>query len=432
MPATADVTDLLTHARSYLTQSLLPFWMERSPDPSTGGFLVHFDRNGKPTGETTKTFLSQIRMLYTMASAHRAGYGQGRCAELAEMAATFILDHYWDAEHGGWYWIADREGNPTNTAKVGYGHTFGIYAFSEYFLATGDERGRTAAEATYRVVCEHMVDTRHGGFIELMQRDWQPERPGRFGGDRKSLDVHMHMMEALTTFYEMTGHPTHRRRLLEVIDLLLARMLRPGSGTGYAQFTYDFRPLPAIIFATAWGRDAAPDDGSTHPLDFTSYGHNVEFAWLLLHAAEVLGLDPAHYTAVLRNMCDHCLRYGFDHEFGGVYCEGPDQAPTTHTQKQFWQQGEVLIGLLDGYIHFGEERYWTSFRKVWDFLFTHIVNMEGGGEWYERVSREGKVIDGVLGHGWKINYHTVRSMIQVVSRLQQIVDSPPGRPASTG
>ena len=423
MPTNHEVSTLLDNARSYLTQDLLPFWMDRSPDAKYGGFLVHFDQNGKATGETTKTFLSHIRMLYTMSSAHRAGYGNGRCAALAEMAATFLLDHYWDKEHGGWFWIADREGNPTTTTKVGYGHTFGIYAFSEYFLATGDPRGRSAAEATYQAVCENMVDTCNGGFLELMQRDWQPERPGRFGGDRKSLDVHMHMMEALTTFYEMTGHPTHRRRLLEIIDLLLSRMLRPGTGTGIAQFSFDFHPLPAIIFATSWGRDAAPDDGATHPLDFTSYGHNVELAWLLLHAAEILRLPRTTYAAVLRNMCDHCLRYGLDAEFGGVYCEGPDQAPTTHTEKQFWQQGEVLIGFLDAFLSFREDRYWAAFKNVWDFVFAHMVNMEGGGEWYERVDRRGKVIDGALGHGWKVNYHTVRSMVQVIKRLEQVRDT---------
>jgi mannose/cellobiose epimerase-like protein (N-acyl-D-glucosamine 2-epimerase family) len=420
MPTRSEVTEILEHARTYFTQTLLPFWVEQSPDQRHGGFLTYFDRNGKPTGETDKTFLMQIRMLFTMASAHRAGYGDGRCAELASMGARFITDHYWDDLHGGWYWIADRDGNPTVTSKVGYGQCFGIYAFSEYFLATGDPLGKEAAERTYRSVCEHMVDTQHGGFIELMQRDWQPDPPGRSGGDRKSLDIHMHMMEALTTFYEMTRHPTHRRRLLETIDLLLAKMLRPGSGTGYYQFTYDFRPLPAIIFSTSWGRDAPPEGGQAHPIDYTSYGHNVEFAWLLQHASQILGVDRTRYAAVVRNMCDHCLRFGIDPEYGGVYCEGPDQSLTSRTEKQFWQQGEVLIGMLDAYLLFGEERYWKGFRAVWDFLFRHMVNMEGGGEWYERVDRQGTVVDGALAHGWKISYHSVRSMIQVIRRLEQM------------
>jgi mannose/cellobiose epimerase-like protein (N-acyl-D-glucosamine 2-epimerase family) len=60
---------------------------------------------------------------------------------------------------------------------------------------------------------------------------------------------------------------------------------------------------------------------------------------------------------------------------------------------------------------------------VWNFVFAHMVNMEGGGEWYERVDREGNVVDSALGHGWKVNYHTVRSMIQVILRLQKIMAS---------
>ena len=71
--------------------------MDNAPDPEYGGFLSYFDRYGKPTGETDKPFLMQIRMLYTMSSAHRAGYGGGRCAELAQQGARFIAEHYWDA-----------------------------------------------------------------------------------------------------------------------------------------------------------------------------------------------------------------------------------------------------------------------------------------------------------------------------------------------
>ncbi len=154
-----------------------------------------------------------------------------------------------------------------------------------------------------------MADTRNGGFLELMGADWQPAPPGIYGGDRKSLDVHMHMMEALTTFYEMTGHPTHRRRLLESIDLILTRMLRP-DGTGYVQFTMDFEPLPAILFAVSWGRDARPADGVARPLNMTSPGHNVEFAWLLLHAADILGIPRQTYAGLIRRITEHCVRIG--------------------------------------------------------------------------------------------------------------------------
>ena len=427
MPAVNEINDYLQRTESYFTDTLLPFWIERSVDPDCGGFLTYFDRHGRSTGETTKTFLMQIRMLYTMAGAHRAGYGDGKCAELAEMGASFILDHYWDHEHEGWYWIADRQGKATVKDKVGYGHCFGIYAFSEYFLSTGDLRGREAAERTYAAVCKHMADSRRGGYYELMQRDWSPNPPGRSGGDRKSMDIHMHMMEALTTFYEMTGNPCHRRRLLETIDLIDRKMLHPEYKTGYPQFSLDFTPLPSIVFDVQWGRDADPEDGVAHPLNYTSYGHNVEFAWLLLHAADILDQPRETYAEIARKNFDHCVQYGIDREYGGVYVEGPMDGPPTLHEKQFWQQCEILIGMLDAYALFGDEKYWDAFVNVYNFVFDKFVQMDAGGEWLERLARDGTPVDDALAHAWKISYHTVRSMIQTVRRLKLLAinEKPP-------
>ena len=418
MPTQEKIARILRKTQSYLTDTLLPFWMENSPDPPFGGYLTHFDENGKPSGATTKTFLMQIRMLYTMASSHRAGYGNGRCAQLARMGAEFILGHYWDHEHGGWGWIADRQGNITCWDKVGYGQCFAVYAFSEYFLATGDERGKAAALKTYDAICRHMIDIQHGGFIELFHRDWTPLEGKTSGGDRKSLDVHMHMMEAFTTLYEMTGDPSHRRRLTGVIDLILTKMLHSENGLGIAQFTYDFTPLPAINFDTTWGRDAEPDEAqAAKPLDQTSPGHNVELAWLLLHAADVLAVPRENYTSVLRTMCDHCVTFGIDHEFGGVYADVPMNRPAELTEKQFWQQAEVLIAMLDACLLLGDPQYWEAFVNVFDFTFEKFIAMDAGGEWYERLDRKGNILDGDLGHSWKISYHTVRAMIQTVQRL---------------
>lgn len=419
MPSFTEVQQVREHLQSYLTGALLPFWMNNAPDPEYGGFLSYFDRYGKATGETDKPFLMQARMLFTMSSAHRAGYGGGRCAELAQQGARFISQHYWDDQYDGWYWIANRLGKPTVPDKVGYGHCFGIYSFSEYFLATGDPLGKEMALRAYDAVSRHMVDTRYGGYLELFTRDWRPSPGGRYGGDRKSLDVHMHMMEALTTLYELTGLPSHRRRLEDVIDLILTRMLHPLTGLGFIQFTYDFQPLPRIIFATEWGRDARPAEGAA-PIDQTSPGHNVELAWLLQHALDVLGAPQGTHLEMMKRQYDHCVEFGIDHAYGGVYADTPMTSPAVLTEKQFWQQAEVLIGMLDAYRLFGDEKYWQAFRNVYDFVFGKMVVMEAGGEWYERLDRFGTPIDPILGHAWKINYHSVRSMVQSIERLKQI------------
>lgn len=407
---------LAQHARAYLTDVLLPFWIERAPDRSAGGFLTYFDRDGRATGETIKTLLMQVRMLWSMSAAHRAGYGEGRCAALARDGADFVLAHYEDDVHGGWYWIADRDGEPTVRAKIGYGQCFAMYAFAEYFLATGDERGREAMLRTHAVVREHMADRRNGGYLEIMERDWRPAPAGKRGGDRKSFDVHMHMMEALTSVYMVTGDAAHRRELIEVIDLLASRMLDPTHRAGLWQFGLDFTPLPAIRFDVEWGSDDEPE-GGVLPLDTTSYGHNVEFAWLLARAEAVLGV-PRH--PVGRRLLDHCVQFGIDREFGGVYVTGTVGGPATDLHKQFWQQAEVLVGLLDGWQAYGDERHLRAFRALYEYVFARFVHLPGGGEWFAMLERDGTPRWDYLGHAWKINYHTVRAMLEIVRRLERV------------
>jgi mannobiose 2-epimerase len=252
----------------------------------------------------------------------------------------------------------------------------------------------------------------------MFLRDWQPRPSGAYGGDRKSFDVHMHLMEAYTTLYELTRAEIHKRKLREVIDVLWARMFNPGTWTGLSQFSLDFTPLPAIIFRTVWGADR-DNEGAPRPLDNTSYGHNIEFLWLFLHALEVLGESVDPWKDRLSALARQTVTYGVDWEHGGVFVEGPHDGPARDQQKEFWQQAESLVGLLDSYILFRDQRYWNAFLKVFDFVWEHLINHEQG-EWFALLERDGRVKWDYLGHAWKNNYHTTRSMVQTLRRLKKI------------
>src|SRR5690606_9880722 len=109
-------------------------------------YITHFDENGIDTGEDEKSLIAQTRCLYTLSSAHRAGYGNGKLAEMAAHGVEFLINKMWDSENGGFFWMADRKGNIKNDQKIIYGHSFAIYSLSEYTLATGDPRGIEYAE----------------------------------------------------------------------------------------------------------------------------------------------------------------------------------------------------------------------------------------------------------------------------------------------
>jgi mannobiose 2-epimerase len=124
----------------------------------------------------------------------------------------------------------------------------------------------------------------------------------------------------------------------------------------------------------------------------------------------------------MRKQIDHAVKAGVDYEFGGVYVEGPhDGGPAYDTEKEFWQQAETLIGMLDGCLHYGINPYWRAYEAVHRFVFDRMVNREVG-EWWPLLSRDGGTrIWTHMSHSWKINYHSVRSMIQSITRLDALL-----------
>jgi mannose/cellobiose epimerase-like protein (N-acyl-D-glucosamine 2-epimerase family) len=409
--------ELRDRIRQYLTGKLYPFWFARVAAPD-GGFTTYFDRNGNPTGQTDKTIIQQTRSIFMLSHAIRNGYGAGKADGLLTPGLEWFLRVFRDPEHDGWHWIVAKDGTPVSTDKIMYGQSFVIYAMSECALATGNLEARAAAEHTFGLVQKYAADTAHGGYREMFLRDWQPRPSGAYGGDRKSFDVHMHLMEAYTTLYELTRAEIHRRKLLEVIDVLWARMFHAPDWTGIAQFSLDWTPLPAIMFKTVWGSDR-DNEGTPRPMNNTSYGHNIEFLWLFLHALEVLGESPEPWRERLAALARHTIAWGVDQQYGGIFVEGPHDGPARDTQKEFWQQAESLVGLLDCYLLLGERRYWDAFVKVFDFVWTKMINHEAG-EWFALLDREGTVRWDYLGHAWKNNYHTTRAMVQTLLRLEKI------------
>jgi mannose/cellobiose epimerase-like protein (N-acyl-D-glucosamine 2-epimerase family) len=418
-----EIIELRKEAEFHLVNELLPFWITRMTDQINGGYITHFDKDGKDTGEDEKSLIAQTRSLYTFSSAHRAGYGDGKYEGLARHGFDFLIDKMWDKDYGGFYWMMDRKGNVKIDQKIIYGQSFAIYSLSEYTLATGDKRGIEYAEKVFDLIQKYCVDSMYGGYYEMFHRDWTLCGPGSQGGDRKTLDVHMHLMEAFTNLYECTGKDVHRRKLLEDIDLLVYRIIHPVYKTGIPQFFKDWTVAPQIKFDIVWGWDRFSEEGQKgNATDNTCYGHNAEFAWLMIHALKILKIDPDIYSDLFRIIFDHTINNGIDTEFGGVFVEGPHSGGVYDREKEFWQQAEVLIGLLDAVIMFGDEKYWDSYKNVHRFVFDKMIN-KNVGEWYPLLSRMGEPIWTHMGHSWKINYHTVRSMVQSIKRLDIILDS---------
>ena len=154
-----------------------------------------------------------------------------------------------------------------------------------------------------------------------MNADWSPETPGFGGGDRKTLDTHMHLMESFTVLYEASRAELHRRKLLEVLDLICTRMIDPETGCGLNQFDLAWNRVPALALKRTWNAERFGEQPA-QPTETTSYGHNTELAWLMRRAVETVGADLEPCKPVLRRLLDHAVRHGVDWERGGLYRDG--------------------------------------------------------------------------------------------------------------
>jgi mannose 2-epimerase len=122
-----NIITVKKEAENHLINELLLFWTTRIKDETNDGFIKHFDKDAKDTGEDEKSLIAQTRYLYTISSAHRAGYGDRKYTELAKHGIDFLIDKRWDKEYSGFFCMMDRKGNVKIDQKIIYGHSFAMF-----------------------------------------------------------------------------------------------------------------------------------------------------------------------------------------------------------------------------------------------------------------------------------------------------------------
>jgi mannobiose 2-epimerase len=399
--ASAAAKGKAEYARDFqaqLTKHVLPYWL-RTLDPQNGGFLLADDGTGKGTARD-KQLVSQARMVWGFAHAHLHGLtGRRRdCLRAAENGYRFLLDHFRDAEHGGYFWKTDLAGQPINDCKFLYGQAFVIYAFVEYHRATRDPQALAHAMDLYHAIQRHCHDAQHGGWIEHTERDWTPLQPGDRRNEvevvgYRSANAHLHWMEALTELYAETRDRDVRRSLIEALDL-------------NQRYFYPREPGKSCFHRQPdWSEVTDPASAGL------SYGHNVEFAWLMIRAERALRRRPSwsHFHAHLR----HALEHGYDHARGGLYHRGVDDQPATDTDKIWWVQAEMLAALTEGLGHSRDRAYSAALDSLLTFLVQHQIDPDDG-IWLDTVAADGTPKRRAKAHNWKANYHDLRALVKFI------------------
>lgn len=410
--------EMLTTIRDYI----IPFWLDNSVDNEFGGYITSFDENGKFDGNGVKNIVTQARMVWGFSYLldYAKDEDKPRMKEAAAQGAEYLMDQFWDKEYGGFYWLLNRDGSVKDSSKLTYGEGFGVYALSQYYLTYGDKRALETAENAFNLIQVYATDTLRGGYFENIERDWSISPAGPYAGDRKSLDIHMHLLEAWTTLYQATGKEIHKRKLQESWDIIKTYMINKEDGYGLNQFDLWFNQIPAINIKRTWNAERETNETIATPTNTTSYGHNVELSWLADHALNVLGERAEDDNEILIKFLDHALAHGWDYENGGVFRDGVGNGEALVTDKEWWQNFESLTGFLNGYVMTGNKKYFETFAALWNFDKKYFMNYEVG-ESRQLLDRKGNPLVSNIGNPWKGIYHTGRAFAECIRRLDSLV-----------
>ena len=392
--------DYARELKTQLDQKILPYWYDTAIDRQNGGFLLSDDAAKKAPPVVEKQLVTQTRMIWGFSQAHLKGFSDQKRNYLkaAEQGFHFLQDHFLDKDNGGYYWTTDLAGKPLDRRKLLYGESFAIYGLVEYYRASGDKTALAQALDLYHVLQKHAHDPKNVGWFEHFERDWSPILDPKAQvivelGGAKSANTHLHLMEALTELFAATHNDEVRQSLEEALKI-------------NSTWFYPSDPSKSTFHRHSdWQPVTAPSSAGL------SYGHNVEFAWLMIRAEKVLGREPSwpHFDAEL----EHALKYGYDHARGGLYSRGFDNQPASDTDKVWWVQAEMLAALTDGLKHKENPAYSEALDKLLRFVLAYQVN-PADGIWLDTVAADGTPKITAKAHNWKGNYHDVRAMIKFV------------------
>lgn len=400
--AARALADLAEAAETELRGNLLPFWLRHVPHPERGGFHGAVGRDGTPREGAPRAALMTSRILWTFSAAYRA-YGDPAYRAMAARAYADLTGPFLDRVHGGVFWSLDPAGRPQADFKHVYGQAFAVYALSEYHRATGDAGALRAARALYRLIEERAADPVHGGYHEAFTRDWQRLRPGARTvvgpAGLKSQNTHLHVMEAYANLLRASGDDDVRQSQRRLIALILDRIVDPATGHLGLFFAPDWTPRSSEI----------------------SYGHDIEFAWLVTEAAAELG-DPdllARVRPLAVRIAEVTLAEGVEPD-GGIIYEADASGRPTQPHREWWVPAEAAVGFLNAYQISGDDRFLAAARAQWDYIQRHFVDREHG-EWFHSVRPDGTVaVDRPKADGWKCPYHSGRACLELVQRARAL------------
>ena len=219
---------------------------------------------------------------------------------------------------------------------------------------------------------------------------------------------------ALSSYYEVSQNPA-------ALDLAYSiYYIRVNASPGVEKSIYQILDLfKDKIYNPVRQRCDVFFDNNYHSLiNLTSFGHDIETAWLMDRTCEIIS-DKSYQqmlTQITDNLTTAVYNSAYDFENHGLFNEKENNS--IDQQKIWWVQAESVVGFYNAYQKHPETKeYLSAAENTFSFILEKMVDKKSG-EWFESI-RPDDTIDNEKGmaHAWKCPYHNGRMCIEMMQRL---------------
>lgn len=395
----AKLEQLKMEVSDNLNGNILSFWTSKMVDEVNGGFYGRADFTGKVYPDAEKGGILNARILWTYSSAYRVTHNP-EYLQIAKRAKEYILAHFIDSQYGGAYRSLNAKGEPSDLRKQTYTQSFFIYGLAEFSRATGDKEALNKAMEIFKLFEKYAFDKESNGYFEVFSRDWQRVRDRLIGEkddvDEKTMNTHLHVLEAYANLYRVSGDKVVGDRLRNLVEIFLDKII-------------DKKSSHLICFMDRnWN--------STSTVD--SYGHDIESSWLIYEAADLLK-DPKLLARVKEKSISiaNAAAEGLLKN-GSMLSDKDNSTGHVRTQLSWWEQAETIVGYLNAFELTGNETYLDNSINGWNYTKQHFVDLKNGG-WFSSVTESGEPGRGDKAGFWVCPYHNGRMCMEVMERVSE-------------
>lgn len=380
--------------KEHLVKGIIPFW-ESLRDEEFGGYYGYMGFDRKLEQTAIKGCILNSRIIWFFSNAYLV-LGNQNLLEDARHGFEFMKRYCLDKEYGGVYWAVEYDGTPADTTKHTYNQAFAIYALSSYYDASGDKEAIRIAEEIYQLVEGKCIDEE--GYLEAFSREFHPEQNDKLSENGvmadKTMNTLLHVFEAYTEFYRVTGKEEVKERLKWMLDIMAEKIYNPALHRQEVFFDTHYHSI----------------------LNLHSYGHDIETAWLVDRGLEVIG--DSRYQEKMAPVIKDLTRQIYETAFDGHSLANECEKGIVDTDRVWWVQAEGIVGFLDGYEKdTSKTEYLEAAKAIWQYIRNYVIDKRNGSEWFWLLDKDGRPYeDKPIVDPWKCPYHNGRMCIEVIRR----------------